>query len=272
MQRKSKSSGLVFAGIIISVSLFSNEIYAALPKAAQADKYKILISKALKDERHKDALKYVKKLEALKVKIPDSILYFKGESWFYINKWDLSKEALETYINKTGSTGKYYMKALDLLGQLEKDIVLNEKQRRFYGTPLHFAASKGILFQVKNMLDEKTYSVNAKDPVNQTPLHKACFNANYKVAKVLIANGAIIDVKNKFGATPLIIAITAMNVDKYDHLKTVEILIKNGANINPAQGFSPLETAIMYKRVSIISLLKKHGAKTKDELRSGIKN
>ena len=213
----------------------------------QADKYKLLISDSLKNEKYWDAFKYIQKLEALKVKVPDSIMYFKGESSSHLlpKYWDGAKEALEKYLNKTGTAGKYYREALVLLGKLEKDIVLDEKQKRRYGTPLNYAVHKGILFKVKDILNRKLYSVNAEGHTGYKAIHYAASSVN--------ENNTLIEI--------------------------LRLLIEAGANVNTLTGgdgkhgyYTPLDYATSgWGDPEAAAFLKKHGAKTAAELKKSTK-
>jgi len=73
--------------------------------------------------------------------------------------------------------------------------------------------------------------VNAKNDYGGTPLHQAAWGGHTEVAELLIAKGADVNAKNKPGRTPL-------------------------------------DTAINYNQSEITALLRKHGGKTRHELRA----
>ena len=70
--------------------------------------------------------------------------------------------------------------------------------------------------------------------------------------------------KNKYGATPLSVAVA--NGDK----EIVELLIANGADVNAKTdaGETPLDWAIKNKHPETADLIRKHGGKTGEELKA----
>lgn len=71
-------------------------------------------------------------------------------------------------------------------------------------TPLHRAASKGNLGIVKMLLEyNDKLKVNVRDAYGNTPLHLACEEDRQEEAKLLVQNGASLDIKNKEEKTPL---------------------------------------------------------------------
>jgi len=94
-----------------------------------------------------------------------------------------------------------------------------------------------------------------------TPLHAAAIRNHKEIAQLLIAKGADVNAKNKYGGTPLHYAATK---------EIAELLIAKGANVNMREidGSTPLDLAIKRKRTEIAELLRKHGAKTSEELKA----
>ena len=135
---------------------------------------------------------------------------------------------------------------------------------------IHEAAKKGDILALKQHLD-KGIDVNEKDKVfGRTPLHWMTYNPitstknNKKVAEMLIANGANLNTRDPWGQTPLHMAVVR-------NLKEVcVILIEKGADINllDAEGRTPLDTANYYGYVKdeLKDLLHKNEAKTSEEL------
>ncbi|MBA7619576.1 hypothetical protein ES703_26915 [subsurface metagenome] len=90
---------------------------------------------------------------------------------------------------------------------------------------LHEAAGEGVIEQVKSLIS-KGADVNAMDDrLAGTPLHLAAYIADRQVVELLIANGANVNVKNKWDRTPLQIAIDQ------GHTEIVELLRKHGAKV-----------------------------------------
>lgn len=70
-------------------------------------------------------------------------------------------------------------------------------------TALHVAASKGSHIAVVDMLIQAQSDVNAQDIGGDTVLHDAVTSHNLDIVKLLIRNGARIDIKNSKGQTVL---------------------------------------------------------------------
>ena len=105
------------------------------------------------------------------------------------------------------------------------------------------------------------------------PIHYASRKGNIEVVRQQIAAGTDVNVKNNFGSTPLHYASGA------GHREIVELLIIAGADVNGKMnnGITPLGSAsFIHERTpdskktknDIITLLRKHGAKTRTELKA----
>ena len=81
---------------------------------------------------------------------------------------------------------------------------------------------------------------------------------NYKeIVELLIAKGADVNVKDKFGGTPL------HDAAHRGRKEIAELLIDNGADLNvESYGETPLDTAINWKHPETATLLRKHGGKS----------
>ena len=144
----------------------------------------------------------------------------------------------------------------------------------YRGTPLH-AASKEGRTEVVELLIAEGVNVNAKDKGGKTPLHTS---ESKIIAELLIEKGADVNAKSNRGYTPL--------HEASDHGKTeiIELLIAKGADVNAIivsgrnKGKTPLDLTELTKlqRTSKIKaakkqtadLLRKHGAKTGEELKA----
>ena len=117
---------------------------------------------------------------------------------------------------------------------------------------------------VKQFLDSGT-DVNAKDETGGTPLDEAAGWGRKDIVELLIAKGA--DVNAKFdddGSTPLHLSAWK------GHFETAELLIAADADVNAKDnnGETPLDWAIRGKHTESADLLRKHGGKTKKELKA----
>ena len=90
----------------------------------------------------------------------------------------------------------------------------------------------------------------------------------HEVPELLIAKGADVNTKNKYGVTPLHFAAG------YGRKETVELLITKGADVSakvvsgPKQGLTPLDAANETSQTETADLLRKHGGKTGEELKA----
>ena len=130
------------------------------------------------------------------------------------------------------------------------------------------AARTGNIEAVKQHLAAGV-DVNAKDKYGESPLLFAATFGHKEIAELLIANGADVNTKiDKIGMTPLHIATGQ------GYKEIVELLIAKGADVNakvvsgPIQGSTPLDVAIYLKQTETADLLRKHGGKTKKELKA----
>lgn len=127
-------------------------------------------------------------------------------------------------------------------------------------TPLHIAIRWGhndaILLLLKNGAD-----ANKTNRFGSAPLH---MYPSVDIAKQLIEHGAIIDIKDRDGETPLLV-----NTYKFDMVK---LLIDNGTDINIRSygGRTPLH-AVISNNNDIAKLLIDNGADMKGALHLAVK-
>ncbi|XP_072267536.1 ankyrin repeat domain-containing protein 12 isoform X2 [Pyxicephalus adspersus] len=118
----------------------------------------------------------------------------------------------------------------------QKDKVNKRNERG--ETPLHMAAIRGDLSQVKELI-RLGANVNVKDFAGWTPLHEACNVGCYEVAKVLIAAGADVNTQGLDDDTPLHDAANS------GHRDIVKLLLRHGGNAFQANkhGARPIDVA-----------------------------
>jgi len=91
-----------------------------------------------------------------------------------------------------------------------------------------------------------------------TPLHLAVFHGMEDMAKLLLSNGADVDVTNNSWETPLHWAA------RNDYKDIAELLLANKAEINAVDksGSTPLDIAILLNHMNVADLLRQHGGIT----------
>jgi ankyrin repeat protein len=152
-------------------------------------------------------------------------------------------------------------------------------------TALHYAAAWGRI-QIAELLIANGADVNTKSVTGRTPLdianknnkskiadllrchggkhgtiHGAALDGDIEAVKEFLAAATNVNVKGVFGQTPLHFA-----ADK----EIAELLIAKGADVNAKDqdDETPLDWAIHSKLTEIDDLLRKHGAKTGEELKA----
>ena len=142
---------------------------------------------------------------------------------------------------------------------------------------IHEAAIKGNIEAVKQHIAAGT-DLNAKylrdGYQGGTPLYYAV-NANKEIVELLLANGADVNAKDNTGLTPLHRAsakddtgLTPLTEALTKEI--VELLITNGADVNAKNknGDTPIDFAVRGNQTATIDLLRKHGGKTREELKA----
>ena len=155
-------------------------------------------------------------------------------------------------------------------------------------TALHYAAAWGRI-QIAELLIANGADVNTKSVTGRTPLdianknnkseiadllrchggkhgtiHGAALDGDIEAVKEFLAAATNVNVKGVFGQTPLHDAAAE------DHKEIAELLIGKGADLNAMDqdDETPLDWANHSKLTEIADLLRKHGAKTGEELKA----
>ena len=153
-------------------------------------------------------------------------------------------------------------------------------------TPLHLASNK----EITELLIDAGANVNAKTKrTGETTLFLAAHGAaqgGHKsyldLTRMLIAKGADVNVKLKSGsmiegnepyrskAGDTVLHKVARSYSEKHASEVCELLITNGAQINERniRGQTPLDEALSNKRSKTAEFLRKHGAKTIEELKA----
>lgn len=89
-----------------------------------------------------------------------------------------------------------------------------------------WATNEGKIDIVRTILKANPNCVNAKDEDGYTPLHRACYNNNIELAKLLIQYGADLNAQTDFKWTPL------HSSCQWTNNKCVALLLQYGADVN----------------------------------------
>ena len=140
---------------------------------------------------------------------------------------------------------------------------------------IHQAVFDGNIEAVKQHLDAGA-EVDAKDDkFVGTFLHWAAAGGQNEIVELLIAKGADVNATDGDGDTPLHLAGNSTATKEI-----AELLISKGADVNAMNlsppgrrigGMTPLEMATLGNRTEIADLLRKHGGKTRVELKAKTK-
>ncbi|KAK0627838.1 ankyrin repeat-containing domain protein, partial [Immersiella caudata] len=113
--------------------------------------------------------------------------------------------------------------------------------------------------EVVEMLIELRAGVSARDKWGRSPLHYACEQGEFAIAKSLLANGADANSVDEWGGTPLLLATIAGADDivslllKYDAAETIST--RGGT-----RGSTPLIASVRIGNIKITKLLLSSGA------------
>jgi formylglycine-generating enzyme required for sulfatase activity len=115
---------------------------------------------------------------------------------------------------------------------------INQKNKKGE-TPLMIASRKDNLKKVKILIDQGA-DVNVRDNDEKTPLMISSGKGYNEISKLLIDQGANLNLRNSSGETPLIVAL------KNEQKETAELLVANGADINARDncGNSPVTLSL----------------------------
>jgi ankyrin repeat protein len=93
--------------------------------------------------------------------------------------------------------------------------------------------------------------VNARGSIQETPLHYAMTNNRREAAKILLASGADVNTKDRYGRTPLHLVIANFYYGKTIRKELTKFLIANGADINASDNCNrtPLHYACSFNKI-----------------------
>lgn len=148
---------------------------------------------------------------------------------------------MEAAIGSGGDKSKVYLKFVEKFLTFKPKLDLQQiKQNNGGYTALHLAARHGCVDFAKLVLDAGA-SIDLKSlATGGTPLHYAAMANQIDVAKLLIKRKANLEVYDKTGSTPLIVAVLQADEDM------VELLVDAGAAINVKSTVNVLVTPLVY--------------------------
>ena len=112
------------AALIFSIALLGSffifPAQAGLPPSVEKDRLFLELSNTIKSKSYSRSVDLINRIERLNgVRIPNGFWYYKGEALYNTDDFDGAKAALTTYFNQTGTSGKFYKRALGLYNKTE---------------------------------------------------------------------------------------------------------------------------------------------------------
>ena len=169
-----------------------------------------------------------------------------------ISCWDATGSMNVSYRNSYALRAIIICISLFQVGCFEKPVPRSIAHARFLneGVLNHFDEMERILKLYPDLITERQAG-------DQTLLHAAAMEPHPATVEFLLKHNAEINVVNKFGETPLYLAVQGK------HLENVVILLKAGADFTICDGdngLSPLDVAARRGLPEIIKVLVEHGA------------
>ncbi|KAL8591807.1 hypothetical protein ACOMHN_047067 [Nucella lapillus] len=123
-------------------------------------------------------------------------------------------------------------------------------------TALHFACVHGHAPVVRKLLQHVDVDHDALNSAGNTPLMMACFSKSAVIVKMLIDDGANVNIQDEDGKTALFMSIS------HRSWSIVRLLLDGKADPNLADTYwgCPLHLACHYNRADIVAELIEHGA------------
>ena len=104
---------------VVALLIFAQYCLADLPRAAQIDRYKNMVTNAIKRKDCVSILDNIRKLEQLTQDLPESMVFAEAECFLQAGNGESAMKVLEVYIATLGKDGEYYQRALDAYTKAE---------------------------------------------------------------------------------------------------------------------------------------------------------
>ena len=149
--------------------------------------------------------------------------------------------------------------------QLAAGTDVDAKDDKFGLTLLHMAAANNQN-EIAKLLIKEGANVNIKDEDAQTPIHYASVNGHVDIVELLLVNNANVNIH------PVNVYTSLHGAASGGHIDVVKVLINKGSHLNSRDhtGDTPLDLAIHPENANasskVADLLRKHGGKTSEEL------
>ena len=238
---------LLFACLIPSF-LFSEE---KLSSDVVTDQYFVAAHKFAMDGEYEKALEYYSKVPASAI-WPEKVYEDFWASLIEVKKYEEAKKSIAEYLNKTGKTGKYYKKALEMMVEIDESIADTAKE---YEEKMQ----KEKLRKQEEEKAQREYLQTQKDKL-QEQLWMGAINGNLTVVKKAVEGGA--DIEHQYAVQGWTALHAASGLGPEPFLEIIKYLVSNKADINfqSVDGITPLVVAIRQSSVECVKFLLDQGA------------
>ena len=138
----------------------------------------------------------------------------------------------------------------------------------YFGTALHISTMARNHQLMMYFLENPALDMNKLDMDGDTALHKAIAKRDLEAVKLLQAAGVDLEIADRFGQTPLLLALRSKHMYGRGYMGIMEFLLKNGADVNarlPDTGwFEPyitfLQGSVWAGSERLVRLALEHGA------------
>lgn len=115
--------------LLISLLIILPAMLHALPKEILADKYLIGAKTSIDKQNYQTANDYFQKIIDLDIALPDDFYFQYGKNALATKDYDKSLKYINLYLEKAGSSGKYYRDALLMSNQAEEGLVQKARKQ-----------------------------------------------------------------------------------------------------------------------------------------------